>query len=297
MTLSDFRNENCTKFESSFFMKHFFLAPALLFTSLLSAQSGLIENDFSSLQSITYKGLSFVQKPYQRLNCEYANQRKKNKQIEWWADTVCSSVTFVDLQIFGDDKPVITEISRQLKEISLSYGEGNFYETPQAYCNSIADTAAVSGMIELSTEISVLDTFDKFISLNIGINEFAGGVHPNYYSVVKTFDVFSGNTLDLFQIIDKKFEKSFRKLLYVKFKKNYGLDALFAPDTKPEEFPIAENFALGLSGMFIYYNPYEITPYVVGAPELELSFTEISPYLNTYFKSLVAKAKSTHSRK
>lgn len=280
-----------------FCMKHLFLAIAILFTSILSAQDIGNQNDFTSLQSISYKGLSFVQKPYQRLNCEYANQRKKKKEIEWWSDTVCSSVSFIDLQILGDDKPVITEISRQLKELSLIYGEGVFYETPQTYCNSIADTAAVSGMIDLTTEIAVLDTFDKYISINIGINEFAGGAHPNYYSTVKTFDVFSGNTLELFQIIDKKFEKSFRKLLYVKFKKIYGLDALFTPDTKPEEFPIAENFSLGSAGMSVLYNPYEITPYVVGAPELGLSFSEISPYLTTYFRSLLAKSKSIPRRK
>ena len=271
-------------------MKQLFALLTVFVFGYVNAQSTEFETSISPLQNIQYQGLSFVQKPYQRLNCEFANLRKKNANIDYWGDTVCSSVSFIDLEILGEDKPVITRIYDQIKELSFTYGESKFSH-PQEYCNSIADTAAANGMIELSTEISVLDTFDKFIGINIGTSEFSGGAHPNYYSVVKVFDVFSGEVLELGRIIDKKFEKSFRKLLYVHFKKTYGLDALFNSDVKPDEFPIPENFHLGNNGMFLYYNPYEITPYAVGAPEITLTFSEISPYLTPYFKSAISRVK------
>ncbi len=271
-------------------MKHFFAILSFGIFGYSNAQFSEPETSIVSLQHITYQGLNFVQKLYQRLNFEFANLRKKNASIDYWGDTVCSSVSFVDLEILGDDQPIITRISEQLKELSFIYGESKF-NSPQQYCNSIADTAAVNGMIELATEISVLDTFDKFIGINIGTNEFAGGAHPNYFSLVKVFDLYSGEILNLTQVIDKKFEKSFRKLIYVHFKKTYGLDALFNADVKPDEFPIPENFHLGNSGMFLYYNPYEITPYAVGAPEITLSLNEILPYVTPYFKSAISKAK------
>lgn len=275
-----------------------------LFTYLLSlisaasafGQSNQNGGNISSLQSITYQGLSFIQKPYSRLNCEYANLRKKNTTIDWWGDTVCSSVNYTDLQILGDDKEVIRKIKSQIEELSLLHDEKN-YTNPEQYCREIADTAALSGMIDLFLDISVMDTFDKFISINIGINEFAGGAHPNYYGTVKNFDLMSGNSLGLFQVIDKSFQKSFQKLLYVKFKKAYGLETLFAPEVKPDEFPIPENFILGNQGMTVFYNPYDITPYAVGMPELSLSFTEILPYMMPYFKSAVSKLKSSTKRK
>ena len=277
-------------------MRFYILILSVVSTVSVFGQANQTESEISSLQSITYQGLSFIQKPYKRLNCEYANLRKKNNKFEWWGDTVCTSVSYVDLQILGEDTAIIRKIKSQIEGITL-VREEKVYNNPEQYCREIADTAAAIGMLDLYVEISVMDTFDKFISLNIGTNEFSGGAHPNYYSVVKNFDLISGNVIELFQIIDKKFQKNFQKLLYVKFKKAYGLDALFTPDVKPDEFPLPENFILGNSGMTLLYNPYEITPYVVGMPEISLSFSEIMPYMTPYFKSAASKIKSIPKRK
>lgn len=271
-------------------MKNSILIGFLFLASFLQAQT-----EISPLQSIQFQGLTFQQKSYSKLNCDSANARKKLATIEYWGDTVCSEVGFTDLEILGDDLPIIKTVTDLLHGIALKYVEQT-YSNPTDYCREIVDSQSKVGFITLYTDISVLDTFQSLISFNIGFNEFAGGAHPNYYGVSLVVDLNDGRNISLFDLIDKKMERNFRKLLYVKFKKTYGLDALLEPETKPEDFQIAENFQIGARGLTMNYNPYEITPYVIGAPEIEMSFDEIMPYMTVWFKSKVNKAKSNNKR-
>jgi hypothetical protein len=270
-------------------MKNSILIGFLFMSSFLQAQT-----EISPLQSIQFQGLTFQQKSYSKVNCDSANARKKLKEVEYW-DTVCTEVNFLDLEIYGDDTPIIQKLNDLLHADALKYNE-IVYKNGADYCREIADSQSKMGFVTLYTDISVLDTFQSLISFNIGFNEFAGGAHPNYYGVSPVVDLNDGRNIRLFDLIDKKMERNFRKLLYVKFKKTYGLDALLEPETKPEDFQIAENFQIGARGLTMNYNPYEITPYVVGAPEIEMSFEEIMPYMTVWFKSKVNKAKTNNKR-
>ncbi len=271
-------------------MKNYLFVLFIFMATLVQAQIGI-----SPLQTIQFQGLTFQQKSYSKVNCDSANARKKLATIEYWGDTVCSEVGFTDLEILGDDLPIIKTLTDLLHGIALKHLEQT-YSNPVDYCRGIVDSQAQVGFITLYTDISVLDTFQSLISFNIGFNEFAGGAHPNYYGVSPVVDLNDGRSLSLFDIINKKMEMNFRKLLYVKFKKIYGLDALMQPDTKPEDFQVPENFQIGARGLTMNYNPYEITPYAVGAPEIELSFDEIMPYITVWFKSKVNKAKPNNKR-
>lgn len=271
-------------------MKNLFLTIFIVFATVLSAQM-----EISQLQTIQFQGLTFKQKMYGHVNCDSANARKKLTEVEYWGDTVCTEVNFVDLEISGDDLPIIQKLNELLHADALKYNE-IVYKNGADYCREIADSQSKMGFVTLYTDISVLDTFQSLISFNIGFSEFSGGAHPNYYSITPVVDLNDGRSLRIFDVIDKKMEKNFRKLLYVKFKKLYGLDALLDSEVKPEEFPIADFFQIGARGLSMNYNAYEITPYVYGAPEMELSFDEIKPYMTVWFKSKVNQYKPTQKR-
>jgi len=262
-------------------MKKCFFLGLMLFSSYLFAQVEPTTN------KIIFKGYTFEQRNYSEGNCVFAKIRKDTmKEFFNSYDTLCSHVEFFDLTVSGPNAAVVDAINNKMKSMSLNYGE-ELYNSPQLFCSSIADTYAKDGFIELEVGLYFKDSFKTFCNLEYSIGEYAGGAHPNYYFKNFIFDTKNGSEIYLKDIINDSYQSVVKKMLCNRFVKTYGKDALFIELTKPEEFPFPDSYGINKSGIHFSYNPYEITAYCYGSPEIDFSFRELYPYLTPWFKQFI----------
>lgn len=110
---------------------------------------------------------------------------------------------------------------------------------------------------------------------------FTGGAHGLQASKVFFFDMNTGSTIarkDLFLNYEgfKNYaETEFRKQLNIQT--SYNAAGFTFEDNK---FHLPENFYQTEKEWVLYYNPYEIAPYVQGASVIKLPKEKVQPYLN-----------------
>ena len=51
-------------------------------------------------------------------------------------------------------------------------------------------------------------------------------------------------------------------------------------DFEPGNFKLNENFAISTGGLLFTFNPYEIGPYVMGAPQVFIPYKEMKDLIN-----------------
>ncbi len=250
----------------------------------------------SKSNKILFKGYTFGQTNYSESNCVFAKTRKDTmKEFINSYDTVCSHVEFFDLTVSGPNSVVADAINSKMKSMSLIYGEES-YNSPQLFCSGIADSYAKDGFIELEVGLYFKDSFKTFCNLEYSIGEYAGGAHRNYYFKNFIFDIKNGSEINLKDIIDDFHQSAVKKLLWNRFVKTYGKDALFV-EIRPEEFPFPESYGINKSGIHFGYNPYEITAYCYGSPEIDFSFRELYPYLTPWFKQFISAPQKLSPKK
>lgn len=116
---------------------------------------------------------------------------------------------------------------------------------------------------------------------------FTGGAHGMLATKVLFFDTTTGKKIpakDLFldyQGFKTYAESEFRKQLTINGSLN---DAGFM--FKNNQFQLSENFYQTTNEWILYYNPYEIAPYVQGASIIKLPKEKVEPFLNPiHFKN------------
>lgn len=116
---------------------------------------------------------------------------------------------------------------------------------------------------------------------------FTGGAHGLQAVKVFIFDIDTGTpipTKDLFLNFD-----GFKNYAETEFKKQMNIstslnDAGFT--FKDNKFKLPENFYETTNEWVLYYNPYEIAPYVQGSTIIKLPKQKVAPFLNPiYFKN------------
>jgi hypothetical protein len=109
---------------------------------------------------------------------------------------------------------------------------------------------------------------------------YTGGAHPNSNLTYLNFEVSTGKTLALSDLMKPGFEKQLTAIAEKDFRKRKGLapQASLAEagyDFDDDQFKLNDNFAVTKDGLVFYYNPYEIAAYAGGPTELVIKWSEI----------------------
>ncbi len=122
------------------------------------------------------------------------------------------------------------------------------------------------------------------VSLRIFSSDYSGGAHGMYAYYGETFDVKTGDLLELDDILADAddFYPNAAKYITNELANTYG-DGLFAE----YEQSVSETLSPGQvhcwyltgNGIVIVFNPYEVGPYAMGAAEITLPYTEFGSYL------------------
>jgi len=240
-----------------------------------------------------YRDFVFYNKVYSYENSELASERKNailkdlNKENEdfYWGDTMRSHLEIADLCVSGPFDFVLKTSLDQIKKTIYQPMDENFVnkynENFSGYCKEIVDTAATYGFIEHEQTVSVTNVFFDIITIGNFSYGFSGGAHPNHWHNHFLIDLTDGRLLTFTDVFQPSKKNQLKSLLSSKFNTAYGKDNLL------DQFEIAENFSVDKNGIHFLYNPYEITPYVVGDPEITISFSQAIPFFTPYFKSKV----------
>jgi len=116
---------------------------------------------------------------------------------------------------------------------------------------------------------------------------FTGGAHGLQASKVFFFNLDTGETIstkDLFLNYE-----GFKNYAESEFKKQLGIEGSYAAagfTFEDGKFQLPENFYQTTNEWVLYYNPYEIAPYVQGASIVKLPKEKVQTYLNPlHFKN------------
>ncbi|MFO7446545.1 MAG: DUF3298 domain-containing protein [Ignavibacteriaceae bacterium] len=125
----------------------------------------------------------------------------------------------------------------------------------------------------------ILYNSDYLLSLKKIDYSFLGGAHPNTFIEFLNFDLNSGKLLQLDDIFKHGYNEILNKTGELKFREYFQLEADEPLDSAgfwfENGFQLNENFTLTKAGILFLFNAYEIGPYVLGAPEVYIPFSEI----------------------
>lgn len=135
----------------------------------------------------------------------------------------------------------------------------------------------------LETEGKVLFQNDKLVSVQLHQYSYTGGAHPNTYSTVWMFNKSSNEPLEWQDLGVKKdtleviAERAFRKTAEIPVGQSLEDAGFF----EGEEFSLPQNYGLVEDGLLLYYNTYEIAPYVFGPTEVVIPWADLKVVFET----------------
>ncbi|RMG71436.1 MAG: DUF3298/DUF4163 domain-containing protein [Bacteroidetes bacterium] len=134
----------------------------------------------------------------------------------------------------------------------------------------------------LEVKGEILYRTEQRVSVRLNSYSYMGGAHPNAFTTLATFDLTTGNELALPDLV--RDTVAFRQLAEAAFRADKGLEpaqslgdaGYFFPG---DQFVLPANFALHPEGILLYYNAYEVGPYVMGPTSLLLSREKLGDLL------------------
>jgi len=241
-----------------------------------------LTEDYS--QSVSFE--MYATKKTERLRKNLQSSAKGELAVEYLYPTAYTNANILrKLQelfyklVFGENIPAGATPATKLQNF-----QSNFFTEYHADRDEVSDEEAQSYMYNHTLEIGTGVLFNERQLLTVYVHsyEYGGGAHGYGSSTYEVYDLRTGNTLKLSDILKTGQETKLRQLLEKQFRKQreipenqtlkeYGLYENFI---KPND-----NFYLDRSGIGFWYNPYEIAPYALGPSEIYIPFSMLEGML------------------
>ena len=140
---------------------------------------------------------------------------------------------------------------------------------------------------EHETETKV-EYYDKhLLTYRFYLEEFTGGAHPVYFTNFLNIDLRTLKQIELNDLLIGEYDEELTEMLITQLMEDTGASTKeeleeLGYGTTADIIP-TENFKLTPGGISFLYNIYEIAPYVIGPVEIDLSFRQLEPILNTEY--------------
>lgn len=145
---------------------------------------------------------------------------------------------------------------------------------------------------------TVLQNRPALFSLQMRIDQFTGGAHPNSVRIYLNLRPQSGETLSLTDVT----KGGALPQLAATAEKHFREARKLAPDAdlkqagfwfKDGKFVLPENFGLAQDALIFYFNSYDIAPYYFGPTEVKIPYSEVYDLLRPEFLPVVSTSSST----
>lgn len=159
-------------------------------------------------------------------------------------------------------------------EITVSNLVDDFFEEYKTFLDDFPDFE-MPWNIEIHGKL--LFQSNQIISIELEEYSYTGGAHPNYNITLLNFDLISGETIQLDDVIKDREKlkmiasEKFRKARNIKKGHSFESAGFLFGDS----FTLPANFALTEEGLYLFYNPYEVGAYVLGPTAFTIPYQEI----------------------
>lgn len=141
---------------------------------------------------------------------------------------------------------------------------------------------------------------DKIISIRFDISSYAGGAHPDFYYVTKSYNLDTGKEIQLSDLFKQNsaYLKTLSELSLKKLVKNFdylkdikekdlatsGETEWIRTGTEPKDENF-KNWALEGQNLVLYFSPYQVASWAEGPQKIEISLSELKNFLAEPFLS------------
>lgn len=128
----------------------------------------------------------------------------------------------------------------------------------------------------LKRTVHVNTVGSHFLSAQVVSDGYLGGAHGFHEVSFLMFSTADGTRITLDDVLDEEKKAAFQRVLEAEFRRARNISAgqsfddagFFVPSGV--ELPLPKNFVLTPDGLELYYNNYEIGPYVLGPTQLAI---------------------------
>jgi len=118
---------------------------------------------------------------------------------------------------------------------------------------------------------------------------YTGGAHPNTVITLQSYDLTTGQPLDVATMIDDAKADSFMLVVEKTFRQVHDIadttSWLLAGFWFEQGFALPKNMAITPHGLYLSYNAYEVAPYSTGATELMISAADFEVFVTKEWRS------------
>lgn len=204
---------------------------------------------------------------------------KNNKYIE--ADLKFPKLTIVN-------KEIENALNKKIESDVMEFYNSSFKEA-QDYLDDFPDA---ENKFVISSDYEVKKSNDKVFSLLLKYYKYSGGAHGTYQYVPYNVNLTSGKVFTLKDIFSG--ESNYQQVINDEIKKQIKL--LNKNQNLPEDstqlyafdkINDTQKFYLKDDSLVIYFDLYEIAPYVAGIPEFAINKDVINNLLNEEYKEII----------
>jgi hypothetical protein len=133
--------------------------------------------------------------------------------------------------------------------------------------------------IQLDHEFTILYNQNNLLCLMLNMRQYEGGAHEMFWATHMMFDLRTGSVLEMKDMLKKGWETEVTKMVLEDLRAHYG-DSLDEDSSSPgairEKLKQNEDFFINEEGLGLYFAPYEIGSFALGAPCVVFPLTKIS---------------------
>jgi hypothetical protein len=133
--------------------------------------------------------------------------------------------------------------------------------------------------IQFDHQFTVVYNQDHLLCLMLNVSQFEGGAHEMFWATHMMFDLRTGSILEMKDMLKKGWETELAKRVLEDLRAQWG-DSLDPESSSPnairEKLKQNEDFFIKEGCLGLYFAPYEIGPFSIGAPCTLVPLTKIS---------------------
>jgi len=215
-------------------------------------------------------------------------QKSSGCETEGSGDCAKIKIEYIELKNLPDRsvmKKINLNIEKELlRPIGREKSNNNFDELMQNFIDEYKNfkkefpESQQEWEIERKTENNFND--DNILSCTFSEYSYLGGAHPNTFLKFKSFNLNTGEIIELSDILIAGYLNELNNIGEAIFRKEKELkedisltEAGFWFDD--DKFSVNKNFRIGKEGLYFFYNNYEITAYAYGSTELFIPYKSI----------------------
>lgn len=144
------------------------------------------------------------------------------------------------------------------------------------------ESLGASSQISVSVSPKILNSTEPLATVVLNTSSYLGGAHGASAQTYFNFDLKHQKQVNLDDLLESNQKPQLEKLAYEAFKTWVSSNKLANNLEEYEQvwkFKLSNNFYLGKQGLILQYAEYEIGPYVVGLPRLEIPYEQLKTVL------------------